>query len=308
MATKISAATKRLALEKLQSGLSVREVADLTGVSTRTLDRWKGKPGAKTAVPGGSAPVATATPIEPPPVEDKPVLDFEEAPATLEHKGVVGSALSSLKGMLGIADKKDATSKTTQPVFTAKLDARRQNFVDSAAPTISLAFMAMAVWLWRRIGPEYSGLAPDEAVAQKIVTPLLRVYARHASFITDVNPDVADVAASMFALVAYVDVSLKLYQHIKQDQEENENQDEVGSRRIYRNTAQSENGTGNGSHGHAAVRGRSGGDDSDHGGNGGNTEGVSLAHLSDKEARQYQALSHLAELDYNSRLRRSGRA
>src|SRR5260221_390970 len=222
MPIKINTATKQMAMQKLREGLTPKEVADLTGVSTRTLERWRGKTAGKTATPGRTAAPKQQAPVDaqnaPQDGDDKTTLDFEDSPAPVERKGVVDSAMSSLKGMLGIADKNDDTK--AQPVFSAKLDAKRQNFVSSASPTISLAFMAIASWLWGRIGPEYRVLAPDDTTAQRIVDPLLRIYARHASLMTDVNPDVADVGASMFALVGYVHVSLKLYQQIKLENEE----------------------------------------------------------------------------------------
>lgn len=309
MPTKVSAATKRTALEKLREGLTEKEVAKLTSVSLRTVTRWhseinkqsSSKPSSTTALPK-VAPLAN-------PVDEHKttLLDFEEAPVVVEKKGVVDSALNSLKGMLGIADKKEA--KTPQPVFTAKLDAKRQQFVDSFSPTLSLAFMGVASYLWGRIDADYSGLAPDEDVAAKIVTPLLRIYARHANFMTDINPDMADAGASIFALVAYVHVSLKMYQIIKKEKEEaDENRDELGSRRGFRPGDVDQKGTGNASDRPAPVRGRSRGDDNSNGTDGGYPSSLDSLNLPPKEAAQYQALSRLSELDYLSRARRSGRA
>lgn len=311
MPTKISAPTKRLALEKLRDGLTIKQVADLTGVSPRTLERWKTGLNGKSGKQSSNAPVSTPPQESTPPApqdrqEDKTTLDFQDSPAPVEKKNVVDSALSSLKGMLGIADKKD--DKAAQPVFSAKLDARRQQFVDSATPTLSLAFMAVAAWLWGRIGPEYSVLAPDEKVAQKIVEPLLRIYARHADFLTDVNPDVADVGASMFALVGYVHVSLKLYQQIKQEKEAvNEGNQASAGRgwRVYGPDA-AEGRAGDQGDRYAPVQRASGGNGSVNGANDGYPGGVNLPHLTDKEQRQFEALSRLSQLDYQHRARRSG--
>lgn len=311
MGTKIPVATKRLALQKLRDGLSQKEVADLTGLSARSIGRLKASLTVKSAAPSGSAQpgqVSQSTPPAEPETssEDKTTLDFQDSPAPVEKKNVVDSALSSLKGMLGIADKKD--DKAAQPVFSAKLDARRQQFVDSAAPTLSLAFMALASWMWGRIGPEYSVLAPDEKVAQRIVEPLLRIYARHANFMTDVNPDVADVGASMFALVGYVHVSLKLYQEIKAQKEADDEGGQTGANgrgwRVYGPDA-TEGGTGNQSDRYAPVQRASGGNGSVNGANDGRPGGVNLSHLTDKEQRQFEALSRLSQLDYQHRARRS---
>lgn len=308
MPTKVSNATKRAALEKLREGLTTKETAKLTGVSLRTVDRWKAALGQSSAKP-------SSTPITPKPVENvAPVdehkttlLDFEDAPAPIEKKSVVSEALTSLKGMLGIADKKEA--KTTAPVFTAKLDAKRQQFVDSFSPTLSLAFMGIASYLWGRIDADYSGLAPDDEVASKIVTPWLRIYARHADFLADINPDHVDAGASLFALFAYVNVSLKMYGIIKKEKEENEqNQDELGSRRDYRRSDVDQKGPGNASDRPVDVRGRSRGDGQEHGGHDGDRGSINSLNLAPKEQAQYQALSRLSELDYLSRARRSGRS
>src|SRR2546423_12904167 len=106
MPTKISNATKRQALEKLRDGMTVKEVTDMFGISQRTVGRWKAGMTGKTAKPPRNAP---ANPPAPPDAtntsqtgdEGKTALDFEASPEPVEKKGVVDSALSSLKGMLG---------------------------------------------------------------------------------------------------------------------------------------------------------------------------------------------------------------
>ena len=311
MYPKMNPATKQLALQKLRDGLSNKEVADLTGLSPRSIGRLKASLNGKSAVPSGGAQPGKAAP---PAQEDKPqtgneektTIDFEDSPAPVEKKNVVDSALSSLKGMLGIADKKD--DKAAQPAFSPPLDARRKQFVESAAPTASLAFMALAAWLWGRIGPEYSVLAPDEKVAERIVTPLLRIYARHANFMTDVNPDVADVGTSMFALVGYVHVSLKLYQEIKAQKEADDEGGQTGANgrgwRVYGPDA-AEGGAGNEGNRHAPLQRASGGNGSVNGTNDGYPGSINRPDLTDKEARQYAALSRLSQLDYQHRARRS---
>ncbi len=317
MPVKIPAATKQLALQKLRDGLSVKEVTDLTGVSARTIQTWKQRHTAKSGIPAGKtvqipqaqATQTTATNAQ----EDKTTLDFAESPAPVDKKGVVDSALSSFKAMLGINEEKGTKAP---PIVSAKLNAKQQQFVDAASPTLSLAAMALAAWLWGRIGPEYSELAPDEKVAERIVTPLLRVYARHSNFLTDINPDLADIGASMFALVGYVHVSLGLYQHIKREREEYEQgyepQENVSgiNRRTYRGgtTAESENGSRNTRDRRGDVPGPGGINGGIDGRNDGHLASVNLSALPDKEARQYEALSRLAQLDYQHRARRSGRS
>jgi|SRR6266567_3908348 len=313
MPTKITPATKQLALQKLRDGLTVKEVADLTGVSVRTLQDWNRKQSGKSGIPGGkpaqtqgAAPSSTdAQKAQEQAQDGKTTLEFEDSPAPPEKRGIVDEAMRSLKGMLGIADKQE--TKTPPVVLSAKLDPRRQQFVDSASPTLALAAMALAAWLWGRIGSEYSALAPDEKAAQRIVEPLLRIYARHAQFMTDINPDVADVGASMFALVAYVHVSLDIYQRIKQEKEEEYGTGEWNVRDSRRYRAPAESTASHASSRHADVSGDGGANGSVNGANGRDTGGIDLAHLSDKEAAQHAALSRLSELDYQHRARRSGR-
>jgi len=314
MPTKINNATKQLALQKLRDGLSPKEVSDLTGVSPRTLQTWKqrhiegkGVPARKPVQMPGVKPIQVADGVGGLDEREKTTLDFEESPTPVEKKGIVDNALNSLKGMLGMDPTKEAKAP---PIVSAKLNAKQQQFVDAAAPTLALAAMAIATWMWGRIGPEYSVLAPDEKVAERIVTPLLRVYARHSNFLTDINPDVADIGASMFALVGYVHVSLGLYQQIKREKEDYEQgyAPENNVSGIHRSAApQSEDGTRNQSRGYADVRRKRGVNGEEHGRDGGTTGSVDLSHLTDKQAREHEALSRLAQLDFEHRARRSGR-
>src|SRR5437879_4217354 len=101
MPTKINTATKQLALQKLRDGLAPREVAELTGISTRTIERWRGKVGGKTALPSRTAATSRTTQAPTPDGtqndEEKTTLDFEDSPEPIEKKSVVDTALSSLK-------------------------------------------------------------------------------------------------------------------------------------------------------------------------------------------------------------------
>lgn len=296
MPVKIPTPTKQLALQKLRDGLSPKEVADLTGVSVTSLKSWRAKMGIGAGNSGQIPPVTPAAKD----TEEKTTLDFEESPSPVEKKTIVDSAFSSLKGMLGISDEKKPS-----PIITAKLDAKRQAFVDAATPTLSLAAIALATYMWGRIGPEYGALAPDEKVSQRIVEPLLRVYARHASFLTDINPDIADIGASMFALVGYVHVSMGMYQHIKKEVEDNEQ--ESNNPRNHTNPTRHESGTSNPDDRPTPIQRRRRTDDSVNGGDGGYTNDVNSTHLPEKEWRQYQALSRLSQLDFEHRARRSNR-
>lgn len=311
------ASKKRQALQykKDRPQLSSRELANLTGLSQSTIERTLKKMSqderkdslhqANITIPSDESPIHQTQDDE-----DKTTLDFEESPEPVEQRGLVDSAFHSLKGMLGISEK--PVSAGFSVALSAKLDAKRQKFVDAVSPTLALAAISIAAYLWGRIGPEYAALAPDENVARQIVEPLLRVYARHANFLVDVNPDVADIGASVLALVGYINVSLSLYQQIKLDQEEQDYEEQGNSResRIRRRstTHQSENGTGNTGRGHADVRRPDGPDDPGSRQNGRSSRGVDQIALTDKEARQHAALSRLSELDYQHRARRSMRA
>ena len=309
MGTKINPAIKQMAIERLRQGLTAKQVADLTGVSVRTAERLRTQLKQKTAVPARSATAAN-TPNVPPPTttedrqDETTILDFVESPSPIEKQSIVDSAFDSLKGMLGISAGDDQPAPP--PVFSAKLDEKQQRFVDATTPMLALGFMSLAAFLWGRIGSEYSVLAPNEVVARQIVEPLLRVYARHAQFVQVINPDMADVGASILALVGYVNVSLSLYQQIKQDKEEYE-QGYSNNRRYRPPTTESR--TGNESRGYADIQRADDGHAQSNGGHVRNDDRrVNRDDLTDKEAKQYAALSRLAALDYQHRARRSLRA
>src|SRR5260221_11157875 len=111
MPIKINTATKQMAMQKLREGLTPKEVADLTGVSTRTLERWRGKTAGKTATPRRTAAPKQQAPVDaqnaPQDGDDKTTLDFEASPAPVKRKGGVDSAMSPLKAVLAIADTQD---------------------------------------------------------------------------------------------------------------------------------------------------------------------------------------------------------
>lgn len=307
-----------LALKRQRPELTERELANLVSMSKTSIHNMLANSGQNHAQKTGRDQKSNRDQPGQPVVSDQVVtnadqlpnqigIEFEDSPAPVEAKGLVDSAFASLKSMLGISDKQEA-KKPPLPL-SAKLDAKQQKFVDAVSPTLALAFMSIAAYLWGRIGPEYAALAPDENVARQIIEPLLRVYARHADFLIDVNPDVADIGASVFALVGYVHVSLSLYQKIKQEEQEYEEQCHTRESRHRAATATaSENGTGNAGRGHADVFRSNGSNGASNGSNGRGTVGVDIASLSDKEARQHAALSRLAELDYQHRARRSMRS
>jgi len=319
---KISPEAKRQAMDQARAGMSAVDAAKMYGISPKTLRQWLEKD-ANSSLASTPSPSNNAAPGGAPGNNEQAntTLDFEESPAPVEAKGIVDSALASLKGMLGMDDK--ATKKAT-PLLSAKLDPKRQQFVDATAPTFALAAMAIGAWMWGQVGSEYAILAPDEAVAERIVTPLLRVYARHANFLTDIHPDYADIGASLFALVGYVHISLKLYHQIKleeqlDDEDLSQGQpyrgyqapagaDVAASRRAYRTASpESESGVSHQGGRHAPLRRASGGRTERNGEHDGDSGNITGLNLSGKEAAQYEALSRLSRLDYEHRARRAGR-
>jgi Homeodomain-like domain len=318
MGTKIPTPAKQFALQKLRDGLSNKEVAELTGVSLRTVQTWRQQYTRAAGLPARSPAQTPPTPAMPTHAEEahaeeeSTTLDFEESPAPPEKKNPVDSAFSSFKAMFGVPEKGE--EKKASAPLAAKLTTTQQQFVSAWTPTLALAIIGIAAWTWSHAGSEYIILAPDEDVAAQIVTPMLRIWARHAGALTNMSPDWADAGAATFALAGYVRTSWTLYQQIKWENSNNAQQrenDTNGARQYSRGgLAQSENGASHFRDRSSDVRG--GGDGSNgtlNGGHNGATGGnVDLSHLADKEQRQYEALLRLSQLDYQHRARRSLRS
>lgn len=313
MPTKLQTEKKKahaIQLLKQKPTLTVPDIMNLTGLSRTTSQRVRAS-----FYQDMHKETKVQDDISEPTVAPPPALDFQDSPAPVEDKkkNIIDSGLDSIKGMLGIKDTSSGEKKQVPPL-TAKLDPKRQAFVDNITPTLTLAFVAVATATWARIGPEYKQLAPDETVANRIVEPLVRVYARHAVFLTEINPDIADVGASLFALAGYVYASLALYQKIKEDKEAYEQeQQSTGTNRYNPNwkygdgyTPTTENTANNQVNRYADVPGTNQGDVRGNSANGGHALNFNRASLAPKEQAQFEALSRLSELDYQSRLRRSG--
>lgn len=297
-----------LQLKRDRPQLSLRELANLTGLSHSTVERALKKLSQDERKDTSlQADVHTSSDVSTPSQgqEESPSigLSFQDSPAPLERKGIVDSAFDSLKGLLGISDKEQQKAAAPAPL-SGKLNEKQQSFVNNFAPTASLIAILIAENIWSRIGPDYKFLAPDEETASRIVTPLLRIYARHMQVGIEISPDAADLGAAVAALFGYIYASLKLYEHVKQEKLANE--DNTGHRA-----------------GHAATR-----EDRTHGegdrranfsrsnqrdvstadGINGHAGPISPGNLTAKEAAQFEALSQLRQRDLESRLRRSGRA
>lgn len=320
MPSKIAPQVKQLALEKLRKGMNAREVAELTGVSRRTIERWQSAPAKTTTLPARNARQTTpstttpttgsAAPVPPTPGNDAnsqegAVLDFQDSPAPVgEKKSLIDAGMDKLRGILGIGPAKQEDEQPKVPAVA--LTPQQQKFVANWSPILSLGLIVIAGWAWSRIGPEYRGLAPDDKTALRIIEPLMRIYARHAPMLPEANPDVADAGAALFALWGYLQVSLSLYQQIKQEQEEANAIDGSNHNHNGHRAYRSQDGAGNTGGGQSAVFGASNGHVEAPGLHDGYEQPIGSGTLTAKEQSQHAALSRLAELDYLSRARRSG--
>jgi hypothetical protein len=146
-------------------------------------------------------------------------------------------------------------------------------------------------------------LAPSEEVAEKIVAPLMRIYARTSKIAASLNPNHTDAAASLAALVGYAWTAITLYQQIKEEKElaATNGTSTNGLRPLDTN----ETRHGGQDNGRNASRSNSGvnGAVAQSNGNAGDSH---LNTLSDAERRAYEKLSQLRQRDFESRSRRSG--
>ena len=129
--------------------MTLVEVKKITGLPATTLSRVKknlihstGKTTETTEkAQGVTEPTAETHGSTP--------LDFQDSPEPVEKKSIVDQGIDSLWKLLGL--KGDSERKSV--ILPAKLDSKRQAFVDSVTPTVSLAFTLTAAWAWTRIGP-----------------------------------------------------------------------------------------------------------------------------------------------------------
>jgi hypothetical protein len=287
--------------------MPLTDEARAKGRATAAANRAKRKAAqsSKVKVP---KPVTTPTPVPAPGAtmpDESGLFDVEEAPEGIFPQG---SALDKVFKKLGL--KGDThEEKEYKGVPSAKLTKAQQSLYDSFAPLAIQAFVVCAGWSWSLVGEEYRGLAPSDEVAEKIVAPLMRIYARTSQISTSMNPNHMDAAASLAALVGYVWSSLMIYQEIKQEKAANE-QSGIDSTR-YNGNGQfdtSQSGYGRENSGRDATRANGSNDRAAAQSNGNEQPGVNLSNLSESERRAYDKLSQLRERDYQSRLRRSGNA
>lgn len=244
--------------------------------------------------------------------EEGLLFDVEAAPDGLIDPPTDEGTLSKVFRKLGL--KGNSTSANDEPApraasVTAKLNKHQQSLYDSFAPLAIQAFILVSGWTWGRLGEDYQALAPDEQTATRIIAPLMRVYARTSKIGTALNPNHADLAASMAALVGYVWTSYGLYKQIKAEKAEEyddgyqpvstapSNIRSFDERESGHSSADARRGApgATGTDGRAASRG-----------NGYHESNLDLSKLSPDEQYAYEKLSRLRQLDYASRARRSG--
>jgi hypothetical protein len=236
-------------------------------------------------------------------------VDFQESPQPVgdepTHESIVAHGKKLLRGMLGMRDETEEKKSVTPQPVQAKLTKQQQTFVNNFSPIVSYGFIIISAWCWSKAaGPEYVILQPSDDIAQKITEPLVRIFARHNSFVQSMSPDQIDVGQCIFALFAYVHSSWSMYQQMKAEKQKEEEiepryQDGYGG---VAPTEERLNGTSNRRYDvqQNAPNVAKYGDD----GRNGNVE---YSNLTPKQEAERQALSRLSQLDFESRARRSGR-
>jgi hypothetical protein len=233
---------------------------------------------------------------------------------TLEHTGFTG-------GQNGAADS--AGGRSAAPAG-GKLNKRQQEFADTITPMFVGALILGMKWVYTRRGAEYAILAPNDEQATKMVSPLIRIWARRAKA-GGISPDTLDMMAFLGACFAYgrsvqtrlPHVQAEHYQQEHYQHEQPNTYDEQRSADEYYSqfdTSEARNGydadpyeTGysgrNYRRGNAS--GAAPGGEAD-GGRDGLRGSVNLDNLNERERAQYRALLKLRERDIASRTRRSG--
>jgi hypothetical protein len=248
---------------------------------------------------GVSTPIkkeaALTPPGEPEELSGGAVFDVEEAPdGTFSQDSALDKVFKKL-GLKGTTEEK----QEARTLPTAKLTKAQQSLYDSFAPLAIQAFIVSAGWMWSLMGQEYKILAPSDEVAEKIVAPIMRVYARESQIAASLNPNHTDIAASLAALVGYAWTSIMLYQEIKQEKEE------YGE---YRPARPAEVRHDSENDGRNAIRANAHDGRATAESNGHKQPDIDISHLTESEQRSYKNLSRLRDLDYASRARRSGRS
>ena len=306
--------------------MTVKQVQEIYGVSERQARRYKER---------GKVPVNMKPKNVAPPVDiDKEAFLRPEPENSVSHDGTLFTVeeappdifpeekpLDKVFKALGLNAKKTEPKKDR--VYDPKLNKAQQSIFDSFSPLVVALFIFCAGTVWTKIDAEIGPvLAPDKDVAEKVIHPLVRIYARHSKIAAALDPDTVDFSAAMAALVGYAWTSLSMYQEIKKrreldnedtqayespNEQGNNNSRQSASTSGYRESSTIQNGHDSTNHRRYAPRP----DSSEHGAdNGGVGYDVNFnpRNLNENERYQYEKLSQLRRLDIEARARRSGRS
>lgn len=239
--------------------------------------------------------------------DDQALFDVEDAPEGMFNGQDSDSALAKVFKKLGL--KGEVHDKEPRALPSAKLTKAQQSMYDSFAPLAIQGFVVVVGWSWGLLGEDYRVLAPSEEVAEKIIAPLMRIYARTSKIAASLNPNHTDAAASLAALIGYVWSSYGMYKQIKQEKQEYADENTVSERftAIRPSHAPESRDDGEDARRNAAEAGNANGRAAPRR-NGNQEHGVDLSKLTESERRAYEELSRLRDLDFASRARRSGHA
>lgn len=211
-------------------------------------------------------------------------------PDGLPSEDEQASILKRIYEKLGLNVK--AAIHQPSPPMTQEKD----HFVHTVGQLGAQMVSALMGWVFSIPGWEYSVLAPHAEEAQRIIEPLLRIYARHSKVVGNITPDMNDIIESLTALSGYALVSTQMLAMIKEDKARNNGQVTTQSQvRPSFTTTRPDDIRRNTSNGYQPVEDSAPADTQ------------FTRDLTDDERRNYEALLVLTERDYQYRARRSGR-
>jgi len=229
-------------------------------------------------IPEAFIPNFTVAPEEIPPASNG--LPTEE-----EQK----STLNNLYKKLGV--KIDQLKNAPVEPMTPEKD----KFVRSSSHMIALVLSSVMTWVFSVSGVEYGVLAPSEEEAERIVTPFMRIYARHSKLVSTISPDYEDAVEGLTAISGYISVSMQMLQIIREDKAKNDGRISKAQVRPSFKSARQDDIRGYTATGNEHVE------------NNGSTDAVDTSNLTDEQRYNRDMLRQLTERDIQYRARRSGR-
>lgn len=225
------------------------------------------------------------------------LFQAESAPPETYEQGFTDGLWASFKRMVGIEQPLDSDKKKA---LARPLNKQQLTFVDNVTPILAGGVHKSTGWAWQRVGQHeaYGMCAADMEISTRIVEPLVRIYARTAKFTASLDPNTADLAASLLALGSYVFVSMQMFDLVRARLAEQEEGQHGGNF-----THSYENGYG-GANGRQPSPSASS-DAADQQVQPG-TAAFNPGNLSERERASFEALSRLRERDIAARTRRSG--